>query len=79
MSDKPWWYPVRCDADWCKQTREYMPDETRGMSDEELVEEYNEGAKYQMLWDHVWDAYEQFEPLADAYLELKHRMEGLEK
>lgn len=76
---KPWWYPVKCDADYCNQLREDMQDAVYGMSDEELVEEFNDGLKYQRLWDHIGDAYEQFEPLAEAYLELESRIEFLEE
>lgn len=70
MSEKPYWYPVLCDKEYFDRLREDYP-ENAHMSDEELHEYYNDGLKYQILWDHIGDAYEDYEPLADEFLRLK--------
>ena len=68
---------VVCDHKYCEGLRKSYPEDTEGMTDEELVEEYNHGRKYQCLWDNVGDAYYDFERLADAYLKLKAELESL--
>ena len=70
MSEKPWWYPVLCDEAWCKRIREDYP-ENAHMDDDELRDYYNDGRKYQITWDHIGDAYEDWEPLAEAFLALQ--------
>lgn len=40
------------------------------MTNEELHDYYNHGKKYSTTWDHVGDAYAEYEKLADAYLAL---------
>lgn len=75
MSKKaPWWHPVLTDEDYCARLREDYPEDAH-MSDEDLVEEYNDGLKYDCLWDHIGDAYEQFEPMADAFLMMLEALE----
>ena len=69
MSDKPYWFPELCDEAYFKRLREDYPDKAE-MSDEELHDYYNEGRKYAVTWDHVGDAYEEYENLADAFLGL---------
>lgn len=66
---RPYWYPTLCDGAYCARLREDYPDDAH-MSDEELCEEYNDGLKYSITWDHAGDAYDEYEPLADAFLEL---------
>lgn len=67
--NKPWWFPRVCDEAYCNELRKDTGD--YHLTDEELIDEYNEGAKYSKTWDHTGDAYEQFEPLADDYLKLR--------
>ena len=67
-SDK-WWFPVLCDEKWYKRIREDYP-EMAHESDEYLHDYYNDQRKYSILWDHVGEAYAEYEKLADAYLEL---------
>jgi len=74
MPSTPWWFPVMCDAAYFARLREDYPDNAH-MSDEELHAHYNESAKYQNLWDHTGDAYEQFEKVADDYLRLRAEIE----
>jgi hypothetical protein len=76
MSDKPYWFPVVCDKAYFKQLREDYPDNA-SMSDEDLHNHYNEDRKYVVTWDHVGDAYQKYEPLADAFLELVKASEQL--
>jgi len=66
--DKPWWYPELTDEKWIARIREDYPDDA-DCDDETLRENYADGRKYATLWDHTGEAYEQFEKLADAYLE----------
>jgi len=68
--DKPWWFPEKVDAAHCAQLREDYPDKAEGMDDEELIEYFDNGQKYSTTWDHIGDAYEQYEPLVDAFLGL---------
>ena len=68
--DKPWWFPVACDAAHFKQLRDDYPEDTASMSDEELHDHYDDGKKYPITWDTISDAYGEYEKLADAYLEL---------
>jgi hypothetical protein len=77
--DKEWWFPVLCDDAYFARLRNDYPEDAR-LSDEELHEKYNEGLKYQQLWDHTGDAYEQFEKLADDWVSLrKDAVELIEK
>lgn len=69
MAEKPYWFPTLVDKPYFDQLRKDYPDNAH-MSDEELHEYYANGAKYSTTWDHIGDAYEDFEPLADAFLTL---------
>lgn len=72
---KEWWYPKLIDSDYVKKLREDYPDGTQGLDDEMALEKFDNSQKYSTLWDHVGEAYEQFEPLADAYLELEGKVD----
>lgn len=72
MSDKKYWEPVLCDDTYFARLRKDYP-ENAAMSDSELHDHYNDSRKYQVLWDHLGDAYSDYEPLADAYLSLENR------
>ena len=69
-TEKPWWFPVITDAAWCERIRSDYSEDTDGMDDDDIREQYADGCKYADLWDNLGDAREQFEKLADAYLEL---------
>jgi len=71
MSEPEWWEPVLADAAYIARLRKDYPEKCDGMSDEWVLDYYAEGRKYPVTWDHVGDAYEQYEKLADAYLALK--------
>ena len=74
--DKPWWFPVVCDGAYFERLRKDYP-ENASMSDEELHEHYNNGQKYENLWDHTGDAYDQFEKLADDWIKLRTVVENI--
>jgi hypothetical protein len=79
MSEKPWWYPTLADDRWLARLRDDYP-EKGDWSDEELINYFNEDdSKYIVLWDHVGDAYSQFEALADDYLKLQAKLDAVEK
>ena len=63
-----WWEPQLIDDAFLARLRKDYPDRAI-LSDNELLFEfdYGDGRKYATTWDHIGDAYEQFEPLADAY------------
>jgi hypothetical protein len=76
MTDKkPYWFPILCNKEYFEQLRKDYP-ENAEWSDEELHEYYNNSLKYQTLWDHIGDAYEDFEPLADMYLKMRDAIKG---
>ena len=65
--NKPWFWPVPTDAAWCaKQRKEYNLSEY--ICDDDIRNRYADGCRYAVLWDHVGDAYEEFEALADYIL-----------
>jgi hypothetical protein len=66
---KPWWYPVRCDAQYCEDLRKDYP-ENASMTDRELIEHYNDGRAFVCVWGTVGEAYGEWERLAEAYLAL---------
>lgn len=75
MSEPEWWEPELADEKYVARLREDYPEKCDDMSDEWVMEHFNEtGGKYVVTWDHVGDAYAQFEKLADAYLALRAEM-----
>lgn len=73
--EKQYWEPVLTDEAWCSRIREDYPEKAK-WSNEELIAYFGKGRKYAVLWDHLGDAYSDFEPLADAYLALKEKYEN---
>jgi hypothetical protein len=73
MTDKPSWEPVLADAAYAEHLREDYSTDAH-MSDDEILDKYCDGKKYVILWDHLGDAYADYMPLADAYLEQKARL-----
>lgn len=68
---KPWWWPTEANDEWRAQLRKDYPETAKDMSDDDLDAEYNEeGYKYVTTWDHLGDAREDHEQLADAFLKL---------
>ena len=74
MTDKAmtqqWWFPQLTDATWVASIRDACPEETAGLDDDGVRDEYADGNKYADTWDHLGDARYEYEKLADAYLEL---------
>lgn len=71
-----WWEPELADDDYVARLRADYPEKCDGMSDEWVRDHFNPtGGKYIVTWDHVGDAYQQFEALADAYLALRAQSE----
>ena len=65
--EREWWFPALTDDKWLERIRADYP-EDYDLSDEDLRDKYADGYKYQTLWDHVGDARDDHEKLADAYL-----------
>ena len=67
---RPYWLAEVTDVNWCNRIRKDYPDDTKGMDDEAIREYYADGRKYADLWDHLDDARDDYEQLADAYIAL---------
>lgn len=78
MSDKPYWYPTLADSTYCEQLRKDYEGEVDELDDEELLEHFDHASKYVTTWDHTGDAYDDYEPLADAFLKAKDEIERLQ-
>ena len=67
------WYPRRVNEETVARLREDYPEGTEVLSDGEVLAKYGYFyAKFEnpSLWDHTGDALEDYEPLAEAFLEL---------
>ena len=73
---KPWWWPELTDHAYCERLRADYDDKS-DWSDDELREHFDSGRKYAHLWDHVGDAYEEYEKVADALLAAEAREKAL--
>lgn len=69
MTERPYWWPVLTDDLWIAQIRASYPEDTDGLSDEGVREHFAGGRKYADVWDHLGDARDDWEMLADAFLE----------
>ena len=67
---RPYWFPVRTDAAWIERIRADYPDATAELGDDAIRDKYAEGWKYADTWDHLGDARDAYEKLADAYIRL---------
>lgn len=80
QSPTPWWWPrLANDPEYLATFRKDMPETAEGMTDEDLAEYLGEGWKYADTWDHLGDAREEYEKLADAFLALVAENERLRK
>lgn len=69
---KPWWWPRIIDDTHLDNLRK-TDDEYSDYCDDELLEEFEDGrekGQFSVVWDHLGDAYEQYEELAKAFLDL---------
>lgn len=64
------WYPRMADEEHFNELRKDYPDHSH-KTDEELNNHFNRGRKYTVTWDHVGEAYGDYEKLADAFFELQ--------
>ena len=69
LTGEKWWKPVLVDGAYFARLRMDYPEDAL-LSDEALHHHYANGLKYALTWDHVGDAYEEYERLADALLAL---------
>jgi|GEM_PF-6581190 len=77
---KEFWYPKLVDADYVQGLREDYPEEIEDDWDDDVVrDQFDCTSKYAQLWDNIGDAYDDFEPLADAFLELEKENDKLLK
>jgi hypothetical protein len=76
--ETPYWHPVLSDDKWLARIRADDPEDVAGMSDETIRDEYAHGLKYADVWDHVGDAREDWEKLADDWNRLRARVTTLE-
>ncbi len=77
MSEE-WWEPKVTDAVWIADTRKEYPEDTAELDDDKVRDEYANGCKYEVTWDHIGDAYEEYEQLANAYFKQASRITELE-
>ena len=64
-----YWHPKITDVAWCKEIREEGYDEDDAdLDDEGIRDHYADGAKYAVTWDHVGDAKDDWEPMADDWI-----------
>ena len=73
QNDKPWWWPQIIDDDYIKTLRQEYVEDTKGLSDEDVLCHFDNGKKkgqFSITWDHIGDAYEEYEQLAKVFLKL---------
>ena len=71
-NEKPYWWPQEINEEYINQIRLDYPEKAH-MSDDELSEYFDEGklpGQFATTWDHVGDAYCEYEKLAKAFLYL---------
>ncbi len=73
IKDKaPWWWPSIIDDAHLARLREDYPEKS-GWGDDELLEYFDNGkeiGQFSTTWDHIGDAYPEYENLARAFLDL---------
>lgn len=71
--EKEWWEPNLCNKQHFERLRSDYP-EHANKNDDELHDYFDDRKKYSVTWDHVGDAYDEYEKLADAYVKLKAQL-----
>jgi len=72
-NDKPWWWPEIIDDDHIARLRADYPETTDNMDDESVLDCFDDGktkGQFSITWDHLGDAYNEYEKLASAFLRL---------
>lgn len=70
--EKPWWWPEVIDDDYLARLRADYPHKA-DLEDESLLDYFDDGksnGQFSTTWDHVGDAYDEYEKLARAFLAL---------
>lgn len=70
LSDRKWWWPEPTDEKWCERMRAEYP-EFAAWDDDSVRDHFSDAGKYADVWDHLGDAREDWELLADDWLRLK--------
>lgn len=74
MPKGDYWIPELADTAYFARLRKDHSDKA-AWTDEQLNDYFNENdQKYPTTWDHVGDANDDYEPLADAYFALRERL-----
>ena len=73
MTEIHWWTPTLADANYAEHLRKDYPYDEH-MSDDEILEKYCNGRKYAVTWDHLGDAYEEYEKVADENTALHEQL-----
>jgi hypothetical protein len=68
-----WWYPTKADSAYFERLRNDYPDKA-DWPDERLHDYFSYGAKYPTNWDHIGDAYGEYEPLVDAFFAMEEAL-----
>ncbi len=66
---RPYWFPKLVDNAYLQQLRDDYPEQAH-LDDDSLKEHFDLWWKYADTWDHLGDARDEYEKLADAYLAL---------
>ena len=76
------YYPDLCDKSFFDDIKKHYPEKNH-LNYEEFHNFYCDGSKYATCWDHIREAYNYYEPLADRFLEslliIKEQQEEIEK
>ena len=78
MNERKWWWPEKTDEVWAQRIRDDYGI-TEAIDDDLIREDYADGRKYAITWDHVGDAYSEYEKLADSHAVLVKALEEIAK
>ncbi|WP_333846939.1 hypothetical protein [Phaeobacter italicus] len=77
LTQKPWWWPEKVDSNYFDRLRDDYPERAH-MTNGELEEHFEvEEGCFSDTWDHLGDAREEYEYLADFALEAHDALKGL--
>lgn len=77
MCEKPYWHPLQRQQEFINEMKIDYPEDAH-LSDDEIMKKHEEfGRKYSVCWDHIGDAWNDYEPLADAFIELEEKYNKL--
>lgn len=67
--DEPW-FPKLTDDKFVESIRSKLGEEVSRYTDNEIIEYFASGRKYTVTFEDLDDAYDKYEKLADAYINL---------